>query len=255
MGAPTPSGSVAAVKPFLLLQIRPEDEAAADEAQAFRRFGGLADDELVAVRIESDGVPEVDLDDWSGLVVGGGPSNVSDDPADKPASQRRFEEQLSELLGRVVARDFPFLGSCYGVGILAVQQGGVVSRRHPEPVGTTTVTLTEAGCADPLTTGLPVTFDAFTGHKESCEELPAGAVLLATSAACPVQMLRIGANVYATQFHAELDVEGLATRIRVYRDAGYFPPGDADALIAAARNSHVVEPVKIWRRFVQRYAG
>ena len=56
------------------------------------------------------------------------------------------------------------------------------------------------------------------------------AVLLATSATCPVQMFRVGRRVYATQFHPELDLTRLTVRIRVYRTHGYFPPDEADAV-------------------------
>ena len=38
--------------------------------------------------------------------------------------------------------------------------------------------------------------------------LPPTAVLLATSPRCPVQMFRVKQNLYATQFHPELDVRG-----------------------------------------------
>ena len=63
----------------------------------------------------------------------------------------------------------------------------------------------------------------------------------ASSPACPVQAFRVGSRVYATQFHPELDIEGLATRIEIYRYAGYFPPDQADAVLAAARASGVTE--------------
>ena len=72
---------------------------------------------------------------------------------------------------------------------------------------------------------------------------------------CPVQAFRIGANVYATQFHPELDAEGLCTRIDVYKHAGYFQPEEADELKALAYRSNVSHPPGVLRRFVQRYAG
>jgi GMP synthase (glutamine-hydrolysing) len=49
-------------------------------------------------------------------------------------------------------------------------------------------------------------------------------VILAYSESCPVQAFRVGTRVYATQFHPELDLDGLATRIEVYKYAGYFEP-------------------------------
>ena len=58
---------------------------------------------------------------------------------------------------------------------------------------------------------------------------------LATSAACPVQAFRVGQNVYATQFHPELDLEGICTRIEVYKNAGYFDPSEAETLKEPSR--------------------
>jgi GMP synthase (glutamine-hydrolysing) len=130
----------------------------------------------------------------------------------------------------------------------------VVDRRYAEPVGPVTVTLTPAGRQDPLLSGLPAAFDAFTGHKEAISTLPRHAVLLATSPGCPVQAFRIGSRVYATQFHPELDAAGLCTRIDVYKHAGYFQPEQADELKALAYRSNVVHPPEILRRFAGSYA-
>ena len=143
-------------------------------------------------------------------------------PETKSPAQLRSEATISALLDKVVARDFPFLGACYGIGTLGLHQGGLVDRGWPEPVGPLPVTLTAEGQADPLFAGVPTEFTAYGGHKEAMVRLPPGAVQLATSAACPVQAFRVGRNVYATQFHPELDLEGICTRIEVYKDAGYF---------------------------------
>ena len=102
--------------------------------------------------------------------------------------------------------------------------------------------------------GLPATFDAFVGHKEACSVLPPGAVLLATTPACPVQMFRVRTNLYATQFHPELDHDGIVTRIRVYQHAGYFPPEEIDDLIGRVVLADVTESTKVLRNFVERYA-
>ena len=54
---------------------------------------------------------------------------------------------------------------------------------------------------------MPQTFTAFVGHHEGAVDVPAHATLLASSADCPVQMIRVGRSVYGTQFNPELDVE------------------------------------------------
>lgn len=242
------------MKPFLLLATRAEDAAADNEYASFLAFARLGERDLRRLRLERHVLGSIDLRDWSGILLGGGPFNSSDPETSKSPLQRRVEADLRGLLDKMVSADFPFLGACYGIGTLGSHQGAVVDRRYGEPVGPVPVTLTREGRRDPLLSGLPGTFDAFVGHKEAISRLPRHAVLLASSPACPVQAFRIGSHVYATQFHPELDPAGLCTRIEVYKDAGYFKPEEAGELKALARHSNVIHPHAILHRFVQRYA-
>lgn len=243
------------MRPFLLLASRAEDAAADGELEAVRRFGGLAADEIVRIRLEAGPMPALDLDDWSGIIVGGSPFNASDPPGEKSAVQLRVEAELRDLLDEVVARDVPFLGACYGVGTLGVHQGGVIDRTYGEPVGAVPVTLTEAGRADPLFADLSDTFDAFVGHKEAVRVPPPGAVVLATSPSCPVQAFRMKDNLYATQFHPELDVPGIVARVEIYRDAGYFPPEELGRVIQEISVATVHEPPRMLASFGRRYSS
>lgn len=242
------------MKPFLLLATRGEDVAADGEYEAFCRYGGLAPEQLHRVRLERDPLPPVDLDDYSGVLVGGGPFNSSDPGEKKGPVQRRVEAELAALLDELVARDFPFLGACYGVGTLGAHQGAVIDGTHAEPVGPVVVELTPDAASDPLLAGMPQSFSAYVGHKEAVRKLPDHAVLLASSAGCPVQMFRIKQNLYATQFHPELDGTGMAQRIAVYRDYGYFPRDEAELVRARAVAVTVTEPMRILRAFVERYS-
>nr|WP_218886358.1 glutamine amidotransferase [Kineococcus aurantiacus] len=237
-----------------MLATRVDDAVAEAEFAAFVRYGGLGPGELERVRLERDPMPALDVGAYSGIVLGGSPYCTSDPEGAKSAAQRRVEVELHALLEVVVARDVPFLGACYGIGTLGVHQGGTVDRAHGEPVGTVPVTLTAAGRADPVFGGLPGTFDAYVGHKEALRAAPPGAVLLAGSAPCPVQAFRVGENVYATQFHPELDAEGFIQRCAAYRDEGYFDPAEFDVLAARLRTTSAPSAPLVWRRFVERYA-
>jgi GMP synthase (glutamine-hydrolysing) len=115
------------------------------------------------------------------------------------------------------------------------------------------VFLTAEGKQDPLLEGMPDRFRVFLGHKEACDSVPAGCVLLATNAACPVQMFRLGRNIYATQFHPEGDAEGFTLRINIYKNHGYFPPESAQELIEAVVNEETPEAKLILKRFVDRF--
>ncbi|TQS39823.1 glutamine amidotransferase [Cryptosporangium phraense] len=237
------------MKPFLLLATRAEDAAADEEYEAFLRFSGLDERDLRRHRLERTPLGDLALDDWSGILLGGGPFNVSD-PADaKTPVQQRVEKELHDLIGRIVAEDFPFLGACYGIGTLGGHQGGVIDRTYGEPVGAVEITVVEN---DPLFADVPTTFEAFVGHKEAIRELPDHAVVLARSEKCPVQAFRIGQNVYATQFHPELDAAGLATRVDVYKYAGYFRPEEADEIKALAYASDVKYPPAVLQAFIEK---
>ncbi len=240
--------------PFLLLSIRAEDEAADDEYLAMMRFSGLDASGLHRIRLTHDSLGSIDLAAWSGIILGGGPYNVSDAVDSKSATQKRVESELLPLIGRIVDRDFPFLGCCYGVGTLGSVVGAAVDRTYSEPVAGVTITLTPAGRDDPMFADLPDVFSAYGGHKEGASVLPSQVVCLAFSASCPVQAFRVGNNVYATQFHPELDVDGICTRIDVYKNHGYFAPSAAESLKTAAQQWNVEHPPTILRRFTERYA-
>jgi GMP synthase (glutamine-hydrolysing) len=244
---------VANVKPFLLLAIRAEAIAADEEYAAMLRCTGLDERQFRRVRLEQAPLDQVNLDHWSGIILGGGPFQASDPERTKSATQRRVEANLAALLDQVVQHDFPFLGACYGIGTLGLHQGAVVDRAFGEPIGGTFIELTPEGWQDPLLRVAGSPFGAYVGHKEAIRTLPPHAVSLASSRSCPVQAFRVGARVYATQFHPELDLAGLATRIQVYRHAGYFAPEQADAVLAAARASGVTEIPNLLGRFVELF--
>ena len=242
------------MKPFVLLATRAEDLPADAEYALFLRYSGLDERDLIRVRLEAEPMPHFDLDALSGIFVGGGPFNASDPPEQKSAVQQRVEAEFAALLDEVVARDFPFLGACYGVGPLGLHQGGSIDRTHAEPIGVVPVTLTDAGASDPVLAGMPRLFNAFVGHKEAMKDLPSSAALLASSPTCPVQMFRVGRNVYATQFHPELDLEGIILRIHAYGGYGYFADDEVDATIARSKRGPVEHPSRMLRNFVELHA-
>jgi GMP synthase (glutamine-hydrolysing) len=245
------------MKPFLILQLRPEAEAADEEFAAILGKGGIAPERARRVRLDlAPDLSGVVLEDYAGVIVGGGPGCVSDPEEAKDPVEKAIEDAVMGLMPEVVGRDMPFLGCCYGIGILAHHLGAPVGKgMYGEGVGAADCRLTAAGRADPLLAGMPERFGALVGHKEAVEALPPGCAHLVAAPTCPFQMIRHGRNVYATQFHPEADAESFALRIRIYRDKGYFPPADAERLTAEVRAATVDAPAAILRRFVERYGG
>jgi len=243
------------LKPFLILQLRPETEAADDEYQAFLSKGGLKASDTHRIRLDCEPIPKaLDLADYAGVIVGGGPGCVSDPPEKKTPIEARIEAAVLGLMPQICAEDVPFLGCCYGIGVLGAHLGGVVNKdRYSEAVGTADCIITKAGKEDALLAGIPDRFHAFVGHKEAMQALPDGCEHLVSSATCPYQMVRYGRNVYATQFHPEADAEGFEVRIGIYKHRGYFAPEDAERLVEMCHNSNVHMPELILQNFVTTY--
>jgi GMP synthase (glutamine-hydrolysing) len=241
-------------KPILILQLRPEDVTSDSEYACLLKYGGLRAEDTCRIRIENDGIPDnLHIDEYSAIIVGGSPFDISTPEDKKSTIQNKIEADFNRLLNQVVVHDIPFLGACSGNGLLGNYLGTRISTKYAEAVDCVTLDITEAGKHDPLLKGFPAQIDVLLGHKEAVDTTPEGATLLMTGRDCPVQMFRIGDNVYATQFHPEGDAEEFALRIDTYRNHGYFEPHQADELIKRVSLKPTPYAQEILRRFVERY--
>jgi len=241
-------------KPVLILQLRPEDITADSEYACFLKYGQLKAEDTRRIRIEKSGIPDdIDLDDYCAIIVGGSPFDISTPENKKSSIQKKIEADFKHLLEQVVSRDFPFLGACSGNGLLGFYLGTPITTKYGESVGCVTLAITDAGSKDKLLEGFPGQIEVLLGHKEACDYTPLGAVLLMTGSDCPVQMFRVGENVYATQFHPEGDSEEFILRIETYANHGYFEPHKAEALKREVSRKPTPYAQEILRRFVQRY--
>lgn len=241
------------MKKFLILQMRPENETSDSEFEAILRVGGLTADEVHRVRVEQNSIPDINLHNYSAIIAGGSPFDVSIPEAKKSVVQRRVELFFTALFDKLIPQDFPFLGACSGNGLLGRYCGATISNKFSEPIGSVDVWITNEGMKDPLLKGLPKNFTAMVGHKEACDTIPSGAVLLVSSDSCPVQMFRIKKNIYATQFHPEADADEFILRVKIYKHAGYFLPEEAEDLIREIRQLNTPVPKEILNRFIDKY--
>jgi GMP synthase (glutamine-hydrolysing) len=241
------------MKKILILQMRPEDKAADSELEAILRVGNIKKEHVHRIRVDQSDHREIDIDQYCAIIAGGSPFDVTTPDREKSDAQNHTEAFFNQLFVKVFALDFPFFGICSGNGLLGKYCGTSISGKYSEPVGSVSISVTEEGEKDPLLRGLPKKFLAFVGHKEACDHVPQGAVLLASSASCPVQMFRIKNNIYATQFHPEADVAEFILRINIYRDYGYFLPKEADQLVSAIQGVETPVPKEILKRFVLKY--
>ena len=206
---------------ILVLQARRvDDPMLMHERQCFATACGL-DESSFEWRNVVDGVPTLsEVVGADGLLIGGSGHFSVADPIES------FFPPLLELLRRVVTEGYPTFGSCFGYQLLVSALGGRVA--HDEArgeVGSFEVELTGEGEEDPLFRSMPKRFFAQMGHLDRAVEAPDGARNLAWSKSCPFQALKVvGAPVWATQFHPELDQEANRHRYRAY--IGRYALGD-----------------------------
>lgn len=139
-----------------------------------------------------------------GLIVLGGRANALDDTASPwlPAVMR--------MLRRAVDADVPTLGICLGHQILAREFDGEVQSpatgRNEE--GAAEIVWSGEAASDPLVGELARAGASIVAesHNDAVTRIPDGASLLASSARCEVQAMRIGSAV-GVQFHPEASPE------------------------------------------------
>ena len=135
---------------------------------------------------------------YEGLVVLGGPMNV-----DECERHPHLETEI-ELIREALELELPVLGICLGAQLVARALGARVRPSPEKEIGWYDVALTEQGRSDPLFAHFGPREQLFQWHGDSFE-LPDGAVHLASSGGCPNQAFRYRDNVYALQFHMEVD--------------------------------------------------
>ncbi|MDO5720531.1 MAG: glutamine amidotransferase [Actinomycetaceae bacterium] len=238
---------------FLLIGSRQQEDIAQSEYEKFLQYTGLGPDQLIRLRLDKEPMPDLVLDDWAGIILCGSPFDSLIPEDEKSDLQKRVEAEIFRLLDDVIVADHPFMGVCYGVGTVLAHQGGLISNKYAEEISAPLLTLTEDGRADPITRGMPPTFHAYVGHKEACEVLPPHATLLATAPSCPVQLFKVGDNVYGTQFHPELDWPALYMRIIAYAQAGYYAVDEQQRIIDNCEATDVSQVHQLLRNFVEIY--
>jgi GMP synthase (glutamine-hydrolysing) len=176
----------------------------------------------------------------AGVVVTGSPAMVS--------SRLDWSERTARWLQKVVSRNIPVLGVCYGHQLLAHALGGVVGP-NPEgrQIGIVRAQIIDSKEKDLLLGHLPNQFTVQASHSEVVLELPPGAECLATSPLDKNFAIRFAPNTWGIQFHPEFSAPVTSDYIRYRSDALREEGLNPEQLLAQVTDT--TEAKTILRRF------
>ncbi len=139
-----------------------------------------------------------DISRYDGLIVLGGPMNC-----DQSDRHPHLATEI-ELIRQSIDAGKPVLGICLGAQMIARALGAHVTRNKRKEIGWYELNPTVAGSDDPLFSHFDERQMIFQWHGDTFD-IPRGATHLATSPDCQNQAFRYNDNVYALQFHLEVD--------------------------------------------------
>ena len=148
--------------------------------------------------LEGETLPPVDT--LSGVIITGSHGMVTDNET--------WMQVLASWIPKVLERNIPLLGICFGHQLLAKAMGGY-SDYHPKgrEIGTVSIKLSPEGRQDRLLGYLPDEFYAHTTHAQTIIKLPENALNLAANPFEAHHAFRLGDSAWGVQFHPEFSAD------------------------------------------------
>jgi GMP synthase (glutamine-hydrolysing) len=146
------------------------------------------------------------LEDLDGLVILGGPQNVTD------IARYPWMQAEAALVQKAHAANKPIIGICLGAQLIGHALGGQVEPRPAPALGFYPMSLTTAGQLDTIMAGVAWNHPQLFSCGQAVTRLPPDSTLLAGTTLTPRQefnvgVFKVGLRTYAFQCHPECDRE------------------------------------------------
>lgn len=141
-----------------------------------------------------------DLDNVHGLVILGGPQNVTD------VAKYTWMQHEVELIKAAHTKELPIVGICLGCQLIGHSLGGEVAPREKPAVGFYPVSATPAGQTEAILAGIAWNSHTYFSCGQEVKTLPPGATLLQSSKQAKHASFKVGVRTYAFQQHFECDL-------------------------------------------------
>jgi GMP synthase (glutamine-hydrolysing) len=217
------------------------------ERESFLRALRISPAQFVVVGVHGAAPTPAMLNGVDAVIVGGSKLSVWEEIPNGVA--------LADVVKSARAKKIPILGVCFGAQFIAHVFGGKVVRDNArEERGTFEITVTDDSFTDMLFADAPFSFLAQCAHQDCIVAPPPGAVVLASSKACPVQAFTIpGTDVYGVQFHPERSKSDYERANAMRLRSGLMPKEKIDAINATLKETPEAEA--LLAKFIDRIAS
>jgi GMP synthase (glutamine-hydrolysing) len=199
----------------LLVQIRQDPEVSSEEHSSFARHSGLKKEQITALNLFKH--PKFDFkiaNEFDAVFVGGASEASVLEPDKYP-----FVPHSIEFLQYLIKIKKPVFASCFGYQLAVLALGGnIIKDTENFEMGTYQISLTAAAQTDTLLHEVPDKFWMVSCHQEKALQVPKTCELLGYTEDSTHLFKVKDAPFWAFQFHPELDVECLTTRLKAYQE-------------------------------------
>lgn len=197
----------------MVVQFRTDDSEDHEQKCFHEDYNDLSVDLHFKSAISRD-LKNCSLENYDGVIFGGSGEYYLTEGAGRCS----WRENIFDFINKILKKEKPILGICFGSQLLALHQGGkLVNDEEYHESGSYQVDLTREAENCDIFSNMDSSFSATIAHQDTHIDMPDNLVPLAKSKKVPCQAFKVkGKPAWGTLFHPELNADRLDYRLRLY---------------------------------------